>query len=93
MEAMDEAKQEVNHPILEVTQKRDRRQINVMILITCLPGAIKTHIVYRVNLNFKMLKLYLHRLVEAKLLVEAHDRYYTTDAGKRYIYHAEQLSI
>ena len=69
MAVIDEAKQEVTHPIPETKPKRDRRHINVRILILCLPGAIKTHI------------------------EEDHDRYYTTDAGKRYIYHAEQLSI
>lgn len=92
MTTMDEAKTEEVH-VLEVPQKRDRRQINVRILVLCLPGAKKTHIVYQANINFKVLKIYLHRLVEAELLKEDKDLYYTTDAGKRYIYHAEKLSI
>ena len=92
MEEAIEAKQNIAHVPHQAPQKRDRTQINADILRICLPGAKKTHIVYQANLNFKILKTYLHRLTNAGLLEKALDRYYTTDAGTKYIYHVEQLA-
>ncbi len=48
-------------------------------------GAKKTHLVYKANLNFKIVKKYLHRLLENELLESENGRYYTTDKGAKYL--------
>jgi predicted transcriptional regulator len=48
-------------------------------------GARKTQIVYQSNLNFRMVKKYLKRLIEGGLL-QAGDRFYITTAkGLRFL--------
>lgn len=44
-------------------------------------GAKKTHIVYRANLNFNMVKKYFKRLIGGGLLTLADGHYTTTDKG------------
>jgi len=58
---------EICHDILKVTQG----------------GARKTRIVYRANLNFKIVKKYLQRLLEGDLIEYREDvsRYFTTERG------------
>jgi len=75
------------------TKKRDRTQVTADMLRACLNGATRTQIVYRANLNFKVLKIYLSRLVPAELVELIDRRYFTTDAGREYIYHAEMVVI
>jgi len=48
-------------------------------------GAKKTHIVYQANLNFKIVKRYLSRLMESGLLVFRDEVYCTTDMGVRFL--------
>ncbi len=48
-------------------------------------GAKKTWIVYGANLNFKIVKGYLSRLIEPGLLVFRDDIYYTTDVGVKFL--------
>ncbi len=86
------------HPEPEVTQKRDRTQIHANILQVCLPRARITQIVYQANLNFKIAKPYLERLISAGLLrqeLSNHNIKYwiTTDVGREYLYHAERVII
>ena len=71
--------------------KRDRTHINAEILEICISGAKKTRIVYQANINFKMLVAYLKRLTDVGLLESMGDHYYTTDAGREYIYHVDEL--
>ena len=80
-------------PVSAPKVKRDRTHINADILRVCLPGAKRTQIVYQANLNFKVLKVYLGRIISAGLLEESNNHYYTTDAGRKYIYHVEELII
>lgn len=86
-------KTESYYPEPEKTKRRDRTEVNTDVLRVCLSGAGKTRIVYRANLNFKILKTYLERLITAGMLKPVGKHYYTTDAGREYIYHAERVAI
>ena len=48
-------------------------------------GAIKTQLVYKANLNFKIIKKYITRLSEYGFLESERGQYITTDKGKRFI--------
>lgn len=48
-------------------------------------GAKKTQLVYRANLNFKIIKKYITRLSEYGFLESEGGRYFTTDKGNRYL--------
>ena len=49
-------------------------------------GARKTHIVYRANLNFNVVKKYLGRLIENDLLIRTDDFHYvTTEKGVEFL--------
>jgi len=54
-------------------------------------GARKTHIVYKANLNFNMIKRYLKRLIGGKLLTFADDHYTATDRGLSWLSRYEDL--
>jgi len=54
-------------------------------------GAKKTHIVYKANLNFNMIKKYLGRLIGGGLLSHADDHYTTTDRGLSWLSRYEDL--
>jgi len=75
--------------------KRDRTAVTANILRVCSTGATRTEIVYQSNINFRILKTYLARLIFAKLLEPDADgkRYFTTGAGEEFIYHAERVAI
>lgn len=67
-------------------------EINEMILETCEKGALKTHIMYRCNLNSKQIAHYIQFLQTHKLLESQIDWpykrrliYKTTEMGKKYI--------
>jgi len=62
--------------------KRSRFEIIMDILKICMGGAGKTEIVYRGNLNFKMLKNYLAELEKRGLIEERNGLIYTTDSGR-----------
>ena len=64
------------------------------ILKIAVDGARKSHIVYKANLNFKIVKRYLNDLRESGLItdIESESRLYrTTEKGLRYIGHFEGL--
>lgn len=48
-------------------------------------GAKKTWIVYKANLNFKIVKEYLSELMEKGLLEQDGSLYYTTDRGLEFL--------
>jgi len=48
-------------------------------------GAKKTQLVYRANLNFKIVKKYIERLNVNGLLVHKNGYYITTERGSRFI--------
>jgi len=72
-----------------IRKRRDRIQIIEDILSAAEDprGALKTHLVYRANLNFMRLEQYLTYLLENELLeISAEDdRYYLTSKGRNFI--------
>lgn len=73
-------------------------EIIEFILETCIEGALKTHIMYRCNLNSKQITQYVDFLLNCKLLdAKPESRrskryiYKTTDLGKKYISAYKQL--
>lgn len=68
--------------------KRDRVQIMISILNTCISGANKTRIVYQANLNFRTVNPYLHLLEKSNLLTVTNSgtiTYTTTPKGEEFI--------
>jgi len=65
--------------------KRSRFEIIMDILKICMGGARKTEIVYRGNLNFKMLKKYLAELQKCGFIEERDGLFYTTDNGRLFL--------
>ena len=75
-------------------KKRNSFQISVEILRVASQGAKKSHIVYKANLNFKIVKGFLNSLKKAGLLSgpEGEQKIYrTTDKGIDFIQHYEGL--
>jgi predicted transcriptional regulator len=69
-------------------------EISADILKVALHGAKKSHIVYRANLNFEVVKRYLQRLSEAGLIKYPYLEnrlFQTTRKGKEYIQRYENL--
>mgnify|MGYP000047012160 CR=1 FL=1 len=66
-------------------RRRDKCEIIANILLIARKGAKKTHIVYKTNLNFKLVSKYLS-LLEAKGLIEKRGRNYTTtEKGEKFL--------
>ena len=65
--------------------RRNNLDISAEILQVAQEGAKKTHIVYKANLNFLIVKKYLNNLIEEGLLSKNDTRYYTTDKGRDFI--------
>lgn len=67
------------------------------ILKVALQGAKKTHIMYKANLSFDELQVYISRLIESGLLEQRMDEeemklmYFTTQKGKTLIEKMNQL--
>lgn len=64
--------------------RRSRTAISAEILKAALQGAKKTHIVYRVNLNFEVANRYLSMLLEKGLIEQKDNLYITTEKGIKY---------
>jgi predicted transcriptional regulator len=74
--------------------RRDKLQIILDILDTCVKGANKTKIVYQANLNFKMVNIYLDILTNNGLLEldkEQSKVYLTTNKGKDLLKDLKQI--
>jgi predicted transcriptional regulator len=74
--------------LLKVNKKRSDIEILADILKVALTGAKKSHIVYRANLNFEVVKKYLKRLMDADLITysNAENRQFkTTTKGEEYL--------
>jgi predicted transcriptional regulator len=67
--------------------KRNDLDICVEILQVARKGAKKTHIVYRANLNFKIVRKYINRLIKNGMLSLAGDSswYVTTGQGIKFL--------
>ncbi|MHA2054538.1 MAG: winged helix-turn-helix domain-containing protein [Candidatus Hodarchaeales archaeon] len=55
-------------------------------------GAKKTQLVYKANLNFKIVKPLLSRLIEHGLLEHSNKTYYTTEKGNTFVHHFENMN-
>lgn len=55
-------------------------------------GALKTHLVYKANLNFNIVKKYIRGLTESGLLEKDGDKFYVTEEGILFIDRYDQLS-
>ena len=72
-------------------KNRNRLGIVAIILTIAKNGALKTHLMYRANLSYTMLRDYLKFLKDNELLAESHYSeekvtiYRTTDKGNRFL--------
>ncbi len=69
-------------------------EISADILKVTVNGALKSHIVYKANINFQLGKKYLDRLTNSGLIVDSVNGsrvYFTTDKGREYIKQFEDL--
>ncbi len=65
--------------------RRNNIDISADLLYVAKNGAKKTHLVYKANLNFMLIKEYLARLTENGLLESVDEIFYTTDKGTRFL--------
>ena len=74
--------------------RRSDLDICADILVAARSGAKKTHIVYRANLNFKLVRKYLRRLIENGLLRPSPEKnvYTTTDEGMDFLEQYRKLN-
>ena len=68
---------------------RESLDIIDLILLVCLNGTMKTHVMYKCNLNSKQVQDYLELLLKFRLLEKNDSRerttYLTTDRGRHFI--------
>ena len=77
---------------MKMGKKRSDIEILADILKVAKCGAKKSHIVYKANLNFEIIKGYLDRLTESGLIMgpDGTNRIFsTTDKGIKYLDHYE----
>ena len=77
------------------SKRRSNIEISADILKVALHGAKKSHIVYRANLNFEVVKKYLERLSESGLInlpSIGKSTFRTTSKGRDYINRYENLN-
>jgi predicted transcriptional regulator len=75
--------------------RRNDLDICADILQVAKVGARKTQIVYQANLNFKIVKKYLNRLIDTGMLSEAEEKrlYTTTNRGAEFLEQYAELVI
>jgi predicted transcriptional regulator len=73
--------------------RRSRNDVAVDILKVAMKGAKKTHIVYEVNLNFKIATKYLELLKDKELIRQENGLFITTEKGKIYQELAKELKL
>jgi predicted transcriptional regulator len=74
--------------------KRSDIEVSADILKVTLNEAKKSHIVYKANLNFQLVKKHLDHLINSGLIAGSSSRsrvFMTTDKGVEYIKHFEDL--
>ena len=64
---------------------RSRLQIIADVLSATEKGAKKTHIMYQANLSYKLLTLYLNRVLEAELIRTVEGSYEITEKGRSFL--------
>ncbi len=65
--------------------RRNDLDICADILQVARAGAKKTHLVYKANLNFVLVKKYLSRLSENRLISSENGHYITTEKGVKFL--------
>jgi len=74
-------------------KRRNSLDIMADMIKTARHGARKTQLVYRCNLNFKIVKRYLGYLMNKGFFIHDPPRYYTTEKGVMYLARYEALNI
>jgi len=79
--------------VYENNRKRNGIEICADILMVAKKGAKKSHIVYKANLNFKLLNKYLDQLRNSDLIVKStkNNLFKTTEKGIEYLNHFREL--
>jgi predicted transcriptional regulator len=72
--------------------RRNDLQIQADLLTIADVGARKTELVYKGNLNFKIVKKYLRRLIDNGLLKETDGTFITTDEGRMFLTKFSELT-
>lgn len=65
--------------------RRNDLDICADILQVASKGAKKTHLVYKANLNFSIVKSYIRRLMESGLIESYDGKFFTTDKGVEFL--------
>jgi predicted transcriptional regulator len=73
--------------------RRSKNDVAVDILRVAMKGAKITHIVYEVNLNFKIATKYLELLKDKELIRQENGLFITTDKGKVFQEIAKELKL
>lgn len=71
--------------------RRCKYEIEADILTVAQGGARKTALVYKANLNFKIIKRYLYRLLRTGRIRQDGKLFYTTPQGTEFIRNVEGL--
>ena len=72
--------------------RRNNLDICADILQVSQSGAKKTHIVYKANLNFMIVKKYLSNLIEKGFIEKNDTLYFTTNKGVNFLESYEEFS-
>lgn len=74
----------LNHTERSVMKWGNRGWLEIIeyILVTCKTGALKTHVMYKCNLNSHQIRQYLQFLLNCNLL----EKYPESSTSKRYVY-------
>jgi len=67
--------------------RRYRSRLDIMadVIKITMTGAKKTQIMFKANLSYKLLQIYMRALLEEGLISESNGRYVTTDRGKDFL--------
>ena len=66
--------------------RRNNLDIYANIIEVAEGGAKKTELVYKCNLNFKIIEKYINKLTEKNFIVKKEKYYYTTEDGRNFLH-------
>jgi len=81
--------------MIEMAKKRSDLEISANVLEIAREGAKKSHIVYKANLNFKVVNTYLDHLQKSGLITypsDNHTLFKTTVKGLEYLHQYTELA-
>lgn len=78
--------------MLERKNNRGRIQIMGDVLALATSGIKKTHIMYKANLSYEQVHLYLSELVGKRLIAQDGVVYRTTDKGREFLVYYNRLT-